>query len=75
MQRHRNGNGAPCKTLLHNAMTSLLPYAKNPCCSKIRQTSSPERTRSLPNRNLDLGDEYIAVHAAGDLALVGDFKE
>src|SRR5882672_2797226 len=35
-----------------------------PCSCKARQTSRPERTRSLPNRNLDLGYEHFAMRAA-----------
>ena len=46
----------------------------NPSDSKIRQTSSPERTRSLPNRDLDVGDEHLRVETLFDLAGVGGFK-
>src|SRR5579863_10529475 len=49
--------------------------ATNPCCSKSRQTSSPDRTRSLPNRYLDLRHEHFAVEAPGDLGLIGHFEE
>ncbi len=34
-----------------------------------------ERTRSLPNRNLYLGDENIAVEPLGDFRRFGAFKE
>lgn len=33
----------------------------NPSDSRMRQTSRPERTRSLPNRYLDLCNEYLRV--------------
>ena len=40
--------------------------AANPFCSRMRQISEPERTRSLPNRNLNLGHEDLVVKAPGD---------
>ena len=43
----------------------------NPCCSRIRQTSEPERTRSLPNRHLNLGDKNLVVKAAADFGRRG----
>ncbi len=49
--------------------------AWNPSDFEIRQTSSPERTRSLPNRDLDLGDKNFRVETLFDLARVGGFKE
>jgi hypothetical protein len=49
--------------------------ATNPLCSRIWQTSSPERTRSLPNRNLDLGDEDLTVEAPGYFGRVGRLEE
>jgi len=47
----------------------------NPCCSRIRQTSEPERTRSLPNRHLDLSDENLVVKTSGDFGWGGRLKE
>src|ERR1039457_1843376 len=50
-------------------MTRWLPLwrtATNPFCSRMRQISEPERTRSLPNRNLNLGHEDLVVKAPGD---------
>ena len=41
----------------------------------MRQTSSPETSRSLPNRDLNLRNEHLAVHAARDLALIGYFEK
>lgn len=41
----------------------------------MRQTSLPERTRSLPNRDLNLRYEYFRVSAARDLRLVRYFEE
>lgn len=49
--------------------------AAKPCCSRIEQTSVPARTRSLPNRNLNLGYEYFAVQPAGNLGSGCGLKE
>ena len=57
MKGHRNGYRRALPTLLHDSVATLLPDAANPCCSRIRQTSEPERTRSLPNRHLRLSDK------------------
>ena len=43
--------------------------------SRIRQTSRPERTRSLPNRDLDLGHEHVAVVPPPNLGRVGGFEK
>ena len=47
----------------------------NPFCSKILQVSEPERTRSLPNRHLDLGYEYFALKSPGNLRRRCRFKK
>jgi len=49
--------------------------AVNPFCSRIRQMSEPERTRSLPNGHLNLGHEDFGVSATGDLGWGGGFEE
>jgi len=49
--------------------------AANPFCSRIRQTSEPERTRSLPNRNLNLSHEDFVAKTPGDFRRVGHFEE
>ena len=43
------------------------------CASRIRQASAPERTRSLPNRHLDLGHEDFPVQTALDLRALHPF--
>lgn len=48
---------------------------RNPCCSGIPQTPAPDRTRSLPNRQLDEGDEDFALAAQIDLGRCGGFEE
>src|ERR1039458_4325041 len=45
--------------------------AANPFYSRIRQISEPERTRSLPNRHLNLSHENFAVKALGDFGWGG----
>jgi len=47
----------------------------NPFCSRILQTSKPARTRSLPNRDLDLSYEDLAVEAARNLGWGGGFEK
>jgi hypothetical protein len=49
--------------------------AANPCCSRIRQTSEPERTRSLLNRHLNLSHENLVVKAPDDFGRGGRFEE
>ena len=49
--------------------------ARNPCCSRILQTSEPERTRSLPNGHLNLRDENLAVQPQSDLRWGGRLEE
>src|ERR1022692_2945769 len=59
-------------------MTRWLPLwrtATNPFCSRIRQISEPERTRSLPNRNLNLSHEDFVAKTPGDFRRVGHFEE
>jgi hypothetical protein len=41
--------------------------ATNPFCSRMRQTSEPESTRSLPNRYLNLRYEDLVVGSPGYL--------
>ena len=49
--------------------------AANLFCSRIRQTSEPESTRSLPNRHLNLSHENFVVKAPGDFGRGGRFEE
>src|SRR5947209_1843553 len=49
--------------------------ATNPFPSRIRQTSSPERTRTLPNRNLNLRHENLTAETAGNFGWVGGLEE
>ena len=43
--------------------------------SRMRQISSPERTRSLPNRNLHLGYEDLPVKSPGHFGRFGGLEE
>jgi hypothetical protein len=47
----------------------------NPFSSRIRQTSKPEMTRSLPNRHLNLRDKNLAVEAPGNFGCVRSLEE
>jgi hypothetical protein len=75
VQRDGYGNGAEVGAFLKDAVAALLSHCEKAMRSSLRQTSSPERTRSLPNRDLDLGYEYLAVHTAADLSSVGHFEK
>ena len=59
-------------------MTMRLPRCRtteNPWPSRIWHTSRPERTRSLPNRDLDARDEHFAVQPSGNLGRIGGLEE
>src|SRR5258708_9117919 len=49
--------------------------AVNPFCSRIRQISKPDRTRSLPNRYLDLSYKDFVVKTFGDFGGGSRFEE
>ena len=49
--------------------------AANRFRSRIWQTSSPERTRSLPNRNLDLRDEDLGAQTVANFGRVRSLEE
>ena len=49
--------------------------AANPFLSRIRQTSEPERTRSLPKQNLNLRHEDFLVKPSGDFGRRGCLEE
>src|SRR5438874_4446422 len=53
----------------------LWRIAANPFCSRMRQMSKPERSRSLPNRNLDLSHENFIVKPPGDFGRFSRFKK
>jgi len=64
--------------LCNGTETETLPLcltAMNPCCSRMRHNSSPERTRSLPNRDLNLSHKHLAMHAARDLLVIRYFEK
>ena len=56
--------------LLPRRLTSL-----KPCCSKIRQASLPDRTRSLPNRYFQLGHIYLGEKPCPNLLGAGGLEE
>jgi len=67
VKRHRDGDGGPIFLRLHDSMAAALANRNKSVLSSIFETSVPERTRSLPNRHLDLRDKNFAVQAACDL--------
>src|SRR5262245_50762199 len=59
-------------------MTMWLPRLRTstkPCVSRIRHTSRPERTRSLPMRGFESGYKDIRVQALLDLLWRGRFQK
>jgi hypothetical protein len=68
VQRYGDGN---CTAIicvsLHYAVTTLLSHFAKAVLFGILQTSAPERTRSLPNRHLNLRDKDFRMHSAFNL--------
>lgn len=63
-------SGTGTVTVVSSVLSCMIEWlprwrtATNPCCSRIRQTSEPDRTRSLPNGHLNLRDEDLSVQPA-----------
>lgn len=55
--------------------TAFLPYCGKSCFANNWQSFSPEKARSLGDRNLDLCHKNLAVQAARDFGFIGDFKK
>ena len=75
VKRNRNGYRGRLQTLLHDQWLPRWRTATNPFCSRVRQSSEPERTRSLPNRDLNLSCKNFAMKAPRDLGRGGSFEE
>lgn len=63
---------------VRRCVTTWLPRRRtsvNPCCSRMRQTSRPERTRSLTIDDVERRHEYAGPQALGDLSGVGRLEE
>ena len=43
--------------------------------TRMRQTSRPERTRSLPMSRFEAGDKYLSVEPAFDFGRIGTFEK
>src|SRR3989344_3795487 len=59
-------------------MTTWLPRwrtSTKPCLPRIRQTSRPDRTRSLATCRFESGDQYLGVQALLDFSGIGGFQE
>ena len=67
MERDGNGDGGCLQPLLHDRVAASLAYRGESVLCQVRQTSWPDRTRSLPNRYLDLSNEDLSVRSAGGL--------
>ena len=48
---------------------------RNPCALSIRQTSSPDRGRTLANRDLDLSNKNLRVQPAVDFRCIGRLEK
>jgi len=68
MKGDRNRYRSPFNPFLHDPVASPLAGQRE---TVLLQT----RTRSLPNRDLDLGYEYFAMKSAGNLGSRCGFKE
>ena len=75
VKRNRNCYRGRLQTLLHDPMAASLADCDESVFSRIRQISDPERTRSLPNRNLNLRHENFVAGAPGDFGRGGSFEE
>jgi len=75
MEGYRYGEGGIAGRLLQDGMATSLTDLLEAMRFKIVQASLPDRTRSLPNRDLDLCHEYFAVQTALDFRWVGGFEE
>src|SRR3989344_4895938 len=59
-------------------MTTWLPRRRTstkPCLPRIRQTSRPDRTRSLATCRFEGGDQYLGVQALLDFSGIGGFQK
>ena len=63
---------------MHFCIMRWLPRwrtARSPFLSRMWHTSEPDGTRTLPNRNLDLGHEDFAAKPASNFGWVGRLEK
>jgi hypothetical protein len=75
MKGHRDRHCALIRQLLHNPVTAFpveLGYSHAPL---IPTELRAEKTRSLPNRDLDLGYKHLAMETTRDLGFISYFEE
>lgn len=63
---------------LRRCITRWLPRwraCSKPFAWRIAQTASPDRTASLPNRDLDMRNVHIATQALGHFRRIGALEE
>ena len=71
VEGHWNGGSRSFRLQLQMRWLPRWRTATNPCCSRILQTSAPERTRSLPNGHLNLSYENLVVQPPSNLGWRG----
>jgi hypothetical protein len=75
VKRNRNRDRRALCPFLHDPVASALADRDKSVTFRIRQTSSPERMRSLPNRNLNLRYKDFFAEAPGNFGLIGGLEE
>ena len=75
VKRNGSRSGRIRCRLLHGAMAAALTDRHESMLLRIWQISRPERTLTLPNRDLDLGHEHVAVVPSPDLGRVRCFEK
>jgi hypothetical protein len=74
VQGNRDGYAGCLQTLLRDPVAAALANRGDPIPFQNQTTSEPERTRSLPNRYLDLGHKNLPVKSPVDFGR-GGFEE
>jgi hypothetical protein len=66
MQWNWNSDRSSFRAQLHDSMAAPQPYRLESRVFQNPAMSGPERTRSLPNRDLNLSDEHFVVKSLLD---------
>lgn len=76
MKRNRDGNRRIREPLLHHDMAAALTnLSETVLREETTKVFSRKKTRSLPNRDLEAGDEYLRVQAGLDFVCVRRLEE
>jgi hypothetical protein len=73
--RNGNGDAASVRAALHDDVTSAPAHLDESVLLRIRHTSRPDRTRSLPMLRFDPRYKYIGPKSTLDLLRIGTLKE